>query len=156
MDIAPTAAWALGMQQNPWWVGKPILEAWTGATQPPVSPPEQITPNVVVLVISGLTTDGLEHAHTPILDQIVANGASTMQARAVIPATTATNLASIFVGAGPEETGICIGSIEGVPCSWSPPPAPAAIPPISNPTQYIPSIFDVLNKTGEAIYSGAF
>ena len=155
MDIAPTAAWALGMQQNALWVGKPIIESWTGYPQVPVTPPQQITSNVVVLVISGLTTDGVEHAHTPILDQIINEGASTMKARAVIPATSDTNLASIFLGAGPEETGICIGSIDGVPCSWSAPPAPAAIPPISNPTQYFPSIFDVLNRTNQAFYSGA-
>lgn len=68
--------------------------------------------HVVVIGFDGLSPDGLEHANTPTFDRIIAEGSSTMHARAVLPTSSSTNWASMIMGAGPEQHGITSNSWE--------------------------------------------
>lgn len=145
MDIPTTAIHALGFDIPALWQGRPIIEGYTGEPEPSLSPSGSITPTVVVVDISGLIPSAIT-GDTPNLIALRDNGASTMQARAVMPSTTLTNVASILMGAGPEETGICSGNM-GQPCQWQPPPASAALPPISGAGSLFPSIYSVLQAS---------
>lgn len=62
--------------------------------------------HVVVIGFDGLSPDGLRQAHTPTFDQLIAEGASSMHARAVLPTSSSSNWASMIMGAGPEQHGI--------------------------------------------------
>lgn len=82
-----------------------FLMLWSiciSAQEPPIPKIE----HVVVIGFDGLSPDGLEKAHTPTFDKIIAEGASTMHARAVLPTSSSTNWASMIMGAGPEQHGI--------------------------------------------------
>jgi hypothetical protein len=61
---------------------------------------------VVVVGIDGLSPEGIGLAATPVLDRLVRGGASSMQARAVLPTSSSPNWASMIMGAGPEQHGI--------------------------------------------------
>merc|ERR1712137_415053 len=156
MDIPATAMYALGIDLPAFWQGKPVIEGWAGTPVAPVTPSEQKTSTVAVVVVSGLIPSAI-NAATPNLEALRANGASTMEARAIMPSTTMTNVASILMGAGSEETGICSGNM-GQPCQWQPPPAQASLPPTSGAGSLFPSIFSVLNSTSvpNTGISGAF
>lgn len=62
--------------------------------------------HVVVIGIDGMSPDGIRHAATPFIDQLLQEGASTMQARGVLPSSSSPNWASMIMGAGPEQHGI--------------------------------------------------
>jgi hypothetical protein len=62
--------------------------------------------HVVVIGFDGLSPDGIAHAKTPTFDKLIKEGASTMQARSVLPSSSSTNWASMIMGAGPEQHGI--------------------------------------------------
>jgi len=145
MDIPATALYALGIDAPALWQGRPIVEGWSGKEVSQLVPPSSITSSVVVIDISGLIPSAIT-AETPNLTALKANGASTMEARAIMPSTTMTNVASILMGAGSEETGVCSGNM-GQPCSWVPPPASESLPPSSGAGKLFPSIFAVLNGT---------
>ncbi|GLB51307.1 hypothetical protein NBRC110019_03460 [Neptunitalea chrysea] len=68
--------------------------------------------HIVVIGFDGLSPDGLKHAETPNFDRLITEGASTMQARAVLPTSSSTNWASMIMGAGPEQHGILSNSWE--------------------------------------------
>jgi predicted AlkP superfamily pyrophosphatase or phosphodiesterase len=61
---------------------------------------------VVVIGVDGLSPDGILHADTPAMDQLMANGAFTMRARAVLPTSSSPNWASMIMGADPIHHGI--------------------------------------------------
>ncbi len=71
----------------------------------PVNGQEGIA-HVVVIGFDGLSPDGLANAKTPTFDRLIAEGASSMHARAVLPTSSSTNWASMIMGAGPEQHGI--------------------------------------------------
>ncbi len=62
--------------------------------------------HVVVIGFDGLSPDGIENAQTPNFDKIISEGASSMQARSVLPSSSSTNWASMIMAAGPEQHGI--------------------------------------------------
>ncbi|WP_276168766.1 alkaline phosphatase family protein [Zobellia alginiliquefaciens] len=66
--------------------------------------------HVVVIGFDGLSPDGLQNAETPTFDKIIAEGASTMHARAVLPTSSSSNWASMIMGAGTEQHGITSNS----------------------------------------------
>jgi len=144
MDTPSTALYALGISAPPLWQGNPIYEAWTGTPVNHITP-NRISHNVVVVVISGLTASAIEEANMPVFTSLLSNGASTLQARSVMPSTSLTNIASIIMGAGPEETGICSGTVDQ-PCSWNPPPATPALDPTAEVNGLFPSIFELLGS----------
>ncbi len=61
---------------------------------------------VVVIGIDGLSPDGLQNAVTPTIDMMIAEGASTMNARSVLPTSSSTNWMSMISGSGPEQHGV--------------------------------------------------
>lgn len=68
--------------------------------------------HVVVIGFDGLSPNGLENANTPNFDKLIIEGASTMNARSVLPSSSSTNWASMIMGAGPEQHGITSNSWE--------------------------------------------
>jgi predicted AlkP superfamily pyrophosphatase or phosphodiesterase len=62
--------------------------------------------HVVVIGIDGLSVAGLSGAVTPHLDRLIADGATSLAARVVLPSSSAPNWASMLMGAGPEAHGV--------------------------------------------------
>jgi hypothetical protein len=62
--------------------------------------------HVIVIGFDGLSPDGLRKADTPTFDRLMAEGAHTLHARAVLPSSSSPNWASMIMGAGPEQHGI--------------------------------------------------
>jgi predicted AlkP superfamily pyrophosphatase or phosphodiesterase len=62
--------------------------------------------HVVVIGVDGLTVDGLKRAETPVMNNLIANGAVTYDARTVLPTVSAPNWGAMLHGAGPDATGI--------------------------------------------------
>lgn len=62
--------------------------------------------HVIVIGVDGMSPDGIRNADTPTMDYLMANGASTMQARAVLPTSSSSNWASMIMGADTEQHGI--------------------------------------------------
>ena len=62
--------------------------------------------HVVVIGVDGMSPDGIANAETPTMDKLIATGASTMTARAVLPTSSSPNWASMIMGAGPIHHGI--------------------------------------------------
>jgi predicted AlkP superfamily pyrophosphatase or phosphodiesterase len=65
-----------------------------------------IAEHVVVIGVDGMSPDGIANAETPVMDALIAEGASTMTARAVLPTSSSPNWASMIMGAGPIHHGI--------------------------------------------------
>ena len=96
--------------------------------------------HVVVVGIDGLSPDGIAQAHTPIMDELMATGASTMLARGVMPTSSGPNWASILMGAGPEQHGITGNDYA---------PDEPSLPPVVSGTgnrRLFPTIFELLHK----------
>lgn len=79
--------------------------------QPP-APRFQPVKHVLVIGIDGMSPDGIHHASTPIMDQLIREGAFTGRARAVLKTSSSPNWASMIMGAGPERHGITANAWE--------------------------------------------
>lgn len=62
--------------------------------------------HVIVIGVDALSPNGIINAETPIMDDMMANGAYTLNARGVLPTSSSTNWASMVSGSGPEQHGI--------------------------------------------------
>ncbi len=62
--------------------------------------------HVVVIGVDGMSPDGVRKANTPVMDELMKNGAYTLNARGVLPTSSSTNWASMVSGAGPEKHGV--------------------------------------------------
>jgi len=62
--------------------------------------------HVIVIGVDAMSPDGIINASTPVLDEIMENGAFTLNARGVLPTSSSTNWASMVSGAGPEQHGV--------------------------------------------------
>lgn len=68
---------------------------------------KMVTPQrIVLVVIDGLRADALTAAPTPEIDRLIARGASTMTAQAVMPSVTLPCHVSIFYGTLPTQHGV--------------------------------------------------
>jgi predicted AlkP superfamily pyrophosphatase or phosphodiesterase len=94
--------------------------------------------HVLVIGVDGLGPVGIETAATPHIDRLMAQGAHTFKARAVMPTSSSPNWASMIMGAGPEQHGI-LGN------EW---PLPMAfIKPVAEGYgRYFPSMFFLLRE----------
>jgi predicted AlkP superfamily pyrophosphatase or phosphodiesterase len=62
--------------------------------------------NLILFLIDGLRPDALARAHTPVIDELIAYGASTMAAQTVMPSITLPCIASLILGTPPDVHGI--------------------------------------------------
>lgn len=62
--------------------------------------------HVIIVGIDGMSPDGIINSETPVMDQLMKDGAYTMHARNVLPTSSSPNWASMIMGAGPEQHGI--------------------------------------------------
>jgi predicted AlkP superfamily pyrophosphatase or phosphodiesterase len=85
--------------------------------------------HALVFVIDGLRPDALPLAETPHIDNLIATGASTMQARAVMPSVTLPCHVSLFYATPPERHGVTSNT-------WQAPDPP------------IPSLIEVVRQAG--------
>ena len=65
---------------------------------------------VILIGVDGMSPHGLQQANTPNMDSLMARGASSMHARAVMPTSSGANWGSMLLGAGPEQHGITFNS----------------------------------------------
>lgn len=61
--------------------------------------------HVVMIGLDGLAGNTVEAANMPTVKQMMAEGAWTLQARSILPSSSACNWASMFMGVGPEMHG---------------------------------------------------
>ena len=62
--------------------------------------------HVVIIGVDGMSPDGVQKAHTPVMNRLIEGGAYSMHARAVLPSSSSPNWASMIMGAGPVQHGI--------------------------------------------------
>ncbi len=94
--------------------------------------------HVIVIGFDGLSPDGLQNAGTPNFDQLIAEGAHTFHARAVLPTSSSPNWASMIMGAGPEQHGITSNAWER---------DNFILPTISHSEEFLfPTIFHLIDK----------
>ncbi len=62
--------------------------------------------HAMLFLVDGMRPDGLQQAHTPFMDELVATGASTLAARTVMPSITLPCITSLFLSAPPQEHGV--------------------------------------------------
>ena len=70
------------------------------------STPDLGIKHIIVIGVDGLSPDGINKAQTPVIDSLVKYGASTFEARAVLPSSSSSNWASMIMGADTEQHGI--------------------------------------------------
>ena len=95
--------------------------------------------HVVVIGVDGLTVEGLKRAATPVMDNLIANGAVTYDVRAVLPTSSAPNWSAMIHGAGPEATGITENEWRVDSVQWLP-------PIVKNSARRFPGIFNVVRE----------
>ena len=61
---------------------------------------------VIIMTFDGIRVDGLQQAHTPNIDSLIARGAVSWTTRDVMPSVTLPNYTSHLTGAGPEVHGV--------------------------------------------------
>ena len=67
---------------------------------------------MIVIGVDALSPNGIINARTPVMDEIMAQGAYTLNARGVLPTSSSPNWASMVSGSGPEQHGITSNSWE--------------------------------------------
>ena len=103
--------------------------------------------NVVVIGIDGLCSEGLKQAETPVMDNLIANGAVKYDVRAVLPSSSAANWGAMLHGAGTEVSGITSNKWrpDG---QWMP-------PVVKNSAGRFPNIFNIIREQMPEAVQGA-
>lgn len=95
-------------------------------------------PMVILIGIDGMSIPGMQRAHTPVMDELIANGAVSLKTRSVMPTVSAPNWASHMMGAGPEQHAVTFNG-------WT--TENTLIEPAETDEKgYFPSIFSVIKK----------
>lgn len=103
--------------------------------------------HVIVIGIDGMSPNGVVNASTPVMDDMMKNGAYTLNARGVLPTSSSSNWASMVSGAGPEQHGITSNGWER---------DDHTLPPVITGTEDIfPTIFGVTRTQRPDIEMGA-
>ncbi|WP_050989668.1 alkaline phosphatase family protein [Galbibacter orientalis] len=103
--------------------------------------------HVVVIGFDGLSPDGIRNASTPNFDKVIAEGASTMRARAVLPTSSSSNWASMIMGASPSQHGITSNA-------WN--KDNFELPTVVQGEDFLfPTVFNLINKQKENTEIGA-
>lgn len=110
--------------------------------------PEKINiKHVVVIGVDGMSPDGIQNAHTPMLDEMMKNGAYTFQARSVLPSSSSPNWASMLMGADTEQHGITSNGWER---------NKHVLPPVVSTSEgTFPTIFTLFNDQKPEAHVGA-
>jgi predicted AlkP superfamily pyrophosphatase or phosphodiesterase len=103
--------------------------------------------HVIVIGVDGMSPDGLRKAATPVMDNLIAQGAVKWTVRTVLPTYSSPNWASMIMGAGPEQHGIANNGWEK---------NKHTLPPvIAGGEGIFPSIFLILRQQRPAAEIGA-
>jgi hypothetical protein len=103
--------------------------------------------HVIVIGVDAMSPNGIINATTPMLDEMLRNGAYTLNARGVLPTNSSTNWASMVSGAGPEQHGVTSNGWERHDFN---------IPPVLTGTEDIfPTIFGVSKEQRPELEIGA-
>jgi len=100
--------------------------------------PKRLFEHVVVIGIDGLTSDGLQRAETPVMDELIANGAVKYDVRAVLPTSSAANWGAMIHGVGTEASGITSNKWE--------PDGQWMQPVVKNKYDRFPNIFNIIRE----------
>ena len=101
------------------------------------TPVEEAT-HVIVLGVDGLSPAGIQRATTPHFNRLLAEGAFTFKARAVLGTSSSQNWASMIMGAGPEQHGVTSNGWERDNHS--------IVPTTTGAEDLFPTIFGVLRQ----------
>ncbi len=102
----------------------------------------------IVIGVDGLSPEGIQRAKTPVLHKMMAEGASSLHARGVMPTVSSPNWASMIMGAGPEQHGVLSNE-------WK--PGQSTITPTeAGPGGIFPTIFGQLRKQKPSSKIGCF
>ncbi len=144
-DTAATIAHLLGLTPPDAWVGRPVYEALS-ETEPPPSPvltSDEIS-HVVVIGVDALSPDGIQKAHTPVLNELIPESAYSFTARGVLTTSSSQNWSSMIMGAGPEQHGITSNAWERDNFSIT--------PTVEGPEGLFPSIFSEVRAAEPGAY----
>ncbi len=103
---------------------------------------------VVVIGYDGLSPRGLAEAATPNIDRLLATGASTMVARAVMPTSSSSNWGSMIMGVGPEQHGITSNE-------WQPDKYTIA-PAVPGPAGFSETMFSAVRRLRPSAHIAVF
>lgn len=95
--------------------------------------------HVIIIGVDALSSTGIRKATTSTFDQLMQEGAYTMDARCVMPSESFSNWSSMIMGAGPESTGLTTGNYD-----FENPELPPVV--YGNEYPYFPTIFSVIKS----------
>ena len=81
-----------------------LLALWIVGVMPISARPR--AKRVVMIALDGISVPGFTTAHTPNLDNLLAQGALSLTTRVVMPSVTLPNWTSHLTGSGPEQHGM--------------------------------------------------
>jgi predicted AlkP superfamily pyrophosphatase or phosphodiesterase len=96
--------------------------------------------HIVIIGIDGLTIEGLQKSETPVLNNLITNGAIKYDARTVLPSSTVPNWGAQIHGAAPEASGITSNNWQRQPDE------PRMSPVVKNKAGFFPGIFDIIRE----------
>lgn len=65
---------------------------------------------VILIGIDGVSAEGFQYSNTPVMNNLISQGAVSLKTRGVMPTVSAPNWATILSGAGPEQHGVTSNS----------------------------------------------
>ncbi|MBX3257209.1 MAG: alkaline phosphatase family protein [Chitinophagaceae bacterium] len=83
-----------------------VLLISAGYKNEPAGPYPEGIEHIIVIGVDGLSPDGIKNAETPVIDNMIRNGAVKWNVRTVLTTASSQNWASMIMGAGPEAHGI--------------------------------------------------
>lgn len=144
-DTAATVAYVLGLEPPDAWIARPVYGAFEDPVRPePIAPGPAGIDHIVVIGVDGLSPDGVQKAHTPVMTKLIEGGAYSLGARAVLTTASSQNWASMIMGASPVQHGITTNAWE--PDSFS------IVPTATGPEDRFPTIFSVLRAAEPDAY----
>lgn len=103
--------------------------------------------HVIVIGVDAMSPNGIINADTPVMDDLMKNGAYTLNARGVLPTSSSTNWASMVSGSGPEQHGVTTNGWERDDHTIT--------PVLTGLEDIFPTIFGVLREQRPSLEMGA-
>lgn len=105
-------------------------------------------PHFIIVGCDGMSPNGVQMAHTPVMDRLMKEGAFTLHARGVMPTSSSPNWASMIMGAGPEQHGVTSNDWETNKFEIA--------PTVVGPGGIFPTIFSVIREQHPGATTGVF